>query len=93
MIQAIKPVAREAYDQAYKWEKDEESRFAQRLQKAARYPEMPEQPLASNANFDNPAFNIIAGPTNYALRSLASDRRMNASQMELFERRTAIAKA
>lgn len=93
MIQAIRPASREAYDQAYKWEKDEENRFAQRLQKALRYPDMPEQPLASNANFDNPAFNIIAGSTNYALRAMASDRRLSAAQLELFDRRASTAKA
>ncbi len=89
MITSIRPTAREAYDQAYKWEKDEENRFAASLARAKpRYPSMPELPMASNTSFDNPAFNIIAGETNYTLLNLASDRRMESSpQLELFDRR------
>ena len=74
MIQAIKPTARETYDRSSKWEKEEEARFAQRLSAASHRPPMPEIPLASNANFENPTFNIITGKTNYALLEMASKR-------------------
>jgi hypothetical protein len=83
MIQAIRPTAREAYDRGQKWDKEEDARFAQRLSAMSRRPAMPEIPMASNANFDNPAFNILTGSTNYALHELA-DIRSHSRQLELF---------
>lgn len=74
MIQAIKPTARETYDRSSKWDKEEEARFAQRLSAASRRPPMPELDIASNANFENPAFNIMTGKTNYTLLEMASKR-------------------
>lgn len=94
MIQAIKPVAREADNSFRHWDKQEDEVFAQKLANARRrMPDMPEIPLASNASFENPAFNILTGNTNYAIRDMASDRRSEVSQMELFERRAKQPKA
>ncbi len=94
MIQAIKPTARENYDRAYKWEKDEENRFAQRLARMPaprrRWDDKMEEAAGNVANFDNPAFNIIAGQTNYALLEIASEtaaeQAVTAPQLDLFQK-------
>lgn len=94
MIQAIKPVAREANNSFRHWDKQEDEVFSQKLAKArTRMPEMPEIPLASNASFENPAFNILTGNTNYIIRDMASDRRGASPQMEMFDRREKLPKA
>lgn len=90
MINEIKPPAREHYDRGQQWEKENRKAIFERfLRVKPPYPDMPEIPLASNASFENPTFNILTGNTNYVLRDMASDRRGgNTPQMELFDRRS-----
>jgi len=98
MIPAIKPTARDTYDRGYSLEKDEDNVFANRLGAAASQrqnrrrrwndiqAQQEKQVANSLYNFENPAFNIITGGTNYFLQELSSkmDRQAHPEQLELF---------
>lgn len=88
LINEIKATAKDSFQRNQEWDRHKREEIFQRyLRNNVEYPPMPETPLASNASFEHPAFNILTGNTNYTLRDIASDRRNGISQMELFDRR------
>jgi hypothetical protein len=94
IINEIKSSARETSQRNHEWDRQKREEVFQRyLRNKVEYPPMPDMPLASNASFEHPAFNILTGNTNYTLRDIASDRRNSIAQMELFDRRQKMSKA
>jgi len=64
------------YDTRWGWDKNEkdtrESRFARRLRRASDKPANDETDKHA-VSFDNPAFNILTGKTNFTVSEIASD--------------------
>jgi hypothetical protein len=74
-IPTVKPLsAKPGYNSRWGWDKDEngESHFAKRLRRQTD-PQDNQAPQSGHVkSFDNPAFNILTGSTNFIVSEIAS---------------------